>query len=119
MKEQLEKTEVVEGAAGETALAIPAKKGGGIGAIRKKVLDGLGDRNLEDALAEAKGVLKTHEGMRDEAKAMSDAHDKQEAAAIKEFEAAKLEVEEAVSNEATAAAKVRELKQNKQTGGSG
>merc|ERR1712226_997709 len=120
MKEQLEKTAVVEGAAGETALAIPTKtKGGGIAAVRKKVLEQLGDRSLDDALAEAKGNLKTTEGIRDEAKAMSDAHDKQEAAAIKEFEAAKAEVQEAVNKEAGAAAKVRELKESKKNGGGG
>merc|ERR1712232_601157 len=36
-----------------------------------------------------------------------------------EFEAAKLEVEEAVKKEAAAAAKVRELKENKKSGGGG
>merc|ERR1711879_720536 len=75
--------------------------------------------SLDDALAEAKGNLKTTEGIRDEAKAMSDAHDKQEAAAIKEFEAAKAEVEEAVKMEAAAASKVRELKETKKNGGGG
>merc|ERR1711879_997883 len=75
--------------------------------------------SLDDALAEAKGNLKTTEGIRDEAKAMSDAHDKQEAAAIKEFEAAKAEVQEAVNKEAAAAAKVRELKESKKSVGGG
>jgi hypothetical protein len=120
MKEQLEKTEVVQGVAAETALAVAAKpKGGGLSSLRKKVLDGLGGQSLEDAMLHAKGVLNTCEGHRDEAKAMSDAHDKQEAAAIQEFEAAKREVEDAVTKETAAAAKVRDLKERKKSDGGG
>ena len=116
MKEQIGLTPVVQGSAAETALVVKTKgAGGGLGAIRKKILDELGERSVEDALADAKGTLKTYEGMRDEAKAMADAHDKQEAAALKEFEVVKKEVESAVDAEAAAATKLRGLKDSKNT----
>jgi len=90
-----------------------AKGKGGINAIRKKILDSLGEKPVEEAMTEAKSVLQKADATIEEAKALEDAQNGQVEAAQKEFDDAKEHVAKAIENEAATAARWNELKSKK------
>lgn len=76
----------------------------------KRVLEALGDKSLEDGLADAKAALQVQDGVVRESIAMDDAHAKHEEDAKKEFEVLQAEVDVVISQEVEAAAAFRATK---------
>lgn len=95
--------------AGEGVLAVVTKPKG-VGSLRKKIIEGLGDKSIEDAVAEQKGLLKQAEAMIEESSALDDAQAKQATDAQKEFDKAKADVTSLMDAEMAAAAKYRDMK---------
>mmetsp|Transcript_68108 Transcript_68108/g.190189 ORF Transcript_68108/g.190189 Transcript_68108/m.190189 type:complete len:331 (+) Transcript_68108:118-1110(+) len=98
-----------------TALVVAKPKGkGGASAMRKKVIEDLGEKSVEDALLEAKSVLQKQDAMIEEAAALEVAQEKQVTEAQQEFDKAKADVAEAIDKEKESANKYRELKGKRQ-----
>merc|ERR1712187_497549 len=99
---------------GEGAIVPVAKaKAKGLGAIRKKVMEALGEKSLEDALAEAKQGLTKEDAMIAEAKALEAAQNKQVEEAQAEYAKLKEDVEKAMEKEKDAATKWADMKAKK------
>lgn len=95
--------------AGGGVLAV-VEKTKGVGSLRKKIIEGLGDKSIEDAVLEQKTMLKQAEAMIEESSALDDAQSKQATEAQADFEKAKVDVNAAMDEEMAAAAKYRDLK---------
>merc|ERR1712083_384443 len=87
--------------------------------LRKKLLNDLGEKTIEEAVAEQKTFLATADATIAEAAALDAAQEAQVQTALSEYEQAKSAVEEAIAKEAEAASKYRELKERQQSQGKG
>ena len=85
----------------------------GLAAVRKKVLETLNEKSIEDAMSEAKAKLQKEEAMMEEVSALESSHAKQVEEAQKEFEEVKVEVAAAMEKEQEAAKKWAETKKRK------
>ena len=102
---------LADGPGGGVVAVIPkAKAKGKASALRKKILDEMGEKSIEEALAEAKLTLQGAEATTQETAALEEAQAKQVDDAAKEFDRAKAQVEEAMGAEFQAASKYRRLK---------
>jgi len=105
--------EAVAAAPGGGVLAIVPKAKGGVGALRKKILEKLGDKPVEEGMYEAKGGFQIADVQVQEMAAFEEAQSRQADEALKEFEDAKAKVAAAIDAEAASAEKYREMQEKR------
>lgn len=102
------------GATGEvTETALVEIKQSRANSLRKKLINELGDKPIDQAISEAETTLKHVDAKIEEAQALETAQDEQAAAAQKEFEAARALVNEAIGEETAAAERMRIVNEKK------
>eukprot|EP00928_Gymnodinium_smaydae_P071255 TRINITY_DN54896_c0_g1_i1.p1 TRINITY_DN54896_c0_g1~~TRINITY_DN54896_c0_g1_i1.p1 ORF type:complete len:295 (-),score=88.02 TRINITY_DN54896_c0_g1_i1:253-1086(-) len=97
-----------DGAQPETILAVARPKAKA--SLRKKVLESLGEKNLEEALAEMKAAVRGKDALFEEHKALEEAQERLVIEAKTELESATAAVQEAIEEETAAGGRLRELK---------
>ena len=98
---------------GGAIVPVAKAKSKGLSGVRKKILETLGEKSIEDAMSEAKAKLQKEEAMMEEVSALESSHEKQVEEAQTEFEKVKIEVAAAMEKEQEAAKTWAEMKKKK------